>query len=54
MARSTLNQARRNLYLTSRFLGDVNAAQRHKLGKRIINRAMGRFVSGLMRPLWRR
>lgn len=42
--RSTIEQTRRNLYLTQRFLGDVEAAQRGTLVKRVVRRKTRRAI----------
>lgn len=50
---STINKMRRALHLTQRTLGDVEAVRRNRVGQRVVNRVMGRFVSNFMRRLWR-
>jgi len=40
--RSTLAEAERYMYLTSRALGDVNAAKHRRLTKRVVQRRLHR------------
>lgn len=51
MARSTLSQLRRILYLTQRDLGDLQAAQRGPgpLAKRVVRRKVIRSLFQLMK-----
>lgn len=44
--RSAWNRTRRDLYLTQRTMGDVSAARRGRLGRRLVRRS-------LMRELFR-
>jgi hypothetical protein len=44
-----INKLRSILYTTARILGDVNAAKKGKLGKRIANKVIGRAVGKLFR-----
>ena len=44
MSRSVWSQTRRNLYLAQRLMGDVSAAQRGTLGKRLIRRSLTRSL----------
>jgi hypothetical protein len=39
----------RDAYLVSRTLGDINAAQRGRLGKRLVRRVVHRKIIGLLR-----
>jgi len=45
-----ISKVRRNLYRSARLLGDLNAVQKGTVGKRIVRRTTGRYVS---RMLWR-
>lgn len=45
----SINKLRSILYSTARILGDVNAAKKGKLGKRITNKVIGRAVGKLFR-----
>lgn len=52
--RSAWEQTRRNFYLAQRTMGDISAAQRGTLGKRLIRRQATRSVWGpLLRALIR-
>lgn len=44
-----LNQLQRDAYLLSRAAGDVNAAQRGRLGQRLVKRVIHRRIIGLLR-----
>ena len=39
-----INKLRSGLYKSARILGDVNAAQKKKIGKRIARRVVGKFT----------
>lgn len=41
---------RRTLYALARFMGDVNAIWSGRVGKRLVNKAIGRTV---VRRMWR-
>ena len=45
-----LEHIRRNLYLGQRTIGDLQAASRGRLGRRLVRRTVAR---SLMRSLWR-
>ena len=45
-----ISKVRRNLYRSARLLGDLKAVQKGTVGKRIVRRTAGRYVS---RMLWR-
>jgi len=47
--RSILSQTRRDLYLSQRAIGDVQAAQRGTLAKRLIRRQVTRSLFRLFR-----
>ncbi|MDF1610544.1 MAG: hypothetical protein AB1695_13430 [Stygiobacter sp.] len=49
----SINKIRNMLYTISRFLGDVNAIQKGKIGERITRRATGRLTSNLMNKIFR-
>jgi hypothetical protein len=49
----TLNQTRRSLYLLQRSIGDVQVAQRGKLPKRLIRRAVTRKALIPWGKLWK-
>jgi len=49
MARSAWNQVRRDLYLTQRTMGDVSAAKRGTLGKRLARRDLTRALFRVLR-----
>jgi hypothetical protein len=53
MARSAWNQARRDLYLTQRTMGDVSAAQRGPgaLGRRLARRDLTRAFFRVLRQM---
>jgi hypothetical protein len=40
----TWNSVRRGLYFTQRFMGDVSAARRGTLGKRLVRRSLTRTL----------
>jgi len=42
--RSAWNEIRRDLYLTQRTMGDVSAARRGRLGKRLVRRSLTRSI----------
>lgn len=46
----SINKTRGFLYSLARFLGDVNAVKKGKVGKRILRRAAGKATG---RGLWR-
>jgi rRNA maturation protein Rpf1 len=46
----SINKTRGFLYMLSRFLGDVNAVKRGKVGKRIARRAAGKATG---KVFWR-
>ncbi|SDH72931.1 hypothetical protein SAMN05192534_11052 [Alteribacillus persepolensis] len=48
-----IHQLRRILYKTARILGDINAAKRGTMGKRIARRAAGRQTGKLLRRLFK-
>jgi hypothetical protein len=45
-----ISKVRRNLYRSARLLGDLDVIQKGTVGKRIVRRTAGRYVS---RMLWR-
>jgi len=47
---SAIGQVRRGLYKTARALGDLSALTTGKIGKRLINKAIGRSLGRLF---WR-
>jgi hypothetical protein len=47
----TIAGARRNLYKTARFLGDVQAIRRGRVHQRIWNRVVGRILGGIVRGI---
>ena len=55
MARSTWNQARRDLYLTQRTMGDLSAARRGPapLAKRLVRRDLTRTFFRILRQMGR-
>ncbi|WP_240374906.1 hypothetical protein [Bacillus piscicola] len=48
-----INKIRRILYLVSRILGDVNAAKRGTIGKRVARRVAGRQSGKLLRKFFK-
>lgn len=48
----SFSEAQRDLYLTARTVGDVNAARRGRLGQRLLRRGLHRKEIGLLRK-WR-
>lgn len=50
----TLSAVARLLGRLSRFLRDLNAIQRGKVGPRLYNRAVGRGANSVMRKVWKR
>jgi hypothetical protein len=53
-AAMTANEWRRLLHLTQRTIGDVDAARRGRIGKRVYNRALGRIANRILSRLWAR
>ncbi|MBM4436660.1 MAG: hypothetical protein FJ029_05380 [Actinobacteria bacterium] len=51
--RITLSRVRGWLYLWARLLGDVQAARRGRIGRRIARRAVGRLTGRALRRLFR-
>ena len=49
----SLSAFRSFLYTFARFLGDVQAVRRGRIGQRIVNRVIGRIGGRVMRRLWR-
>ena len=49
----TINQFRKILYGIAKFLGDVNAIQKGKIGKRIGRRIVGKMTGKLLRKLFK-
>lgn len=49
----SINKVRNLLYTISRFLGDVNAIQKGKIGERIVRRASGRLTGNFMNKIIR-
>ena len=49
----SINKTRGFLYWLARLLGDVNAAKKGKIGKRIARRAVGKATGRSMRKLFR-
>ncbi len=49
-----INKTRSWLYGTARFLGDVNAVLRGKIGQRIVRRLAGKLTGRLLGKLNRR
>jgi hypothetical protein len=47
-----LNKIRSGLYEVGRVLGDVNAAQKGKIGRRVARRAAGKATGRLFRRLF--
>lgn len=45
----SINKIRKALYTSAKILGDVNAMKKGKLGKRIVNRMIGKALRGLFR-----
>ena len=48
-----INKLRRQLFLTQRTLGDIQAMRNGRGVQRFENRLMGRLVNRFMRRLWR-
>jgi hypothetical protein len=44
---SAIGQVRRGLYKTARLLGDLHAVTTGKIGRRLVNRAIGRAIGRL-------
>ncbi|MFC4182083.1 hypothetical protein [Saccharococcus thermophilus] len=49
----TINQFRKFLYSLAKFLGDVNAIQKGKIGKRIGRRIAGKITGKLLQKLFK-
>lgn len=49
----SISKTRGLLYLIARFLGDVQAVRRGRVGKRIARRLVGRSTGRAMRKLFR-
>lgn len=49
----SLNKTRGFLYWLARLLGDVNAVQKGKVGRRIARRATGKATGRMMRKLFK-
>ena len=49
----SINKTRGFLYWLARLLGDINAAKKGKIGKRIGRRAVGKATGRSMRKLFR-
>lgn len=47
--RSTLSEIRRSSYLLSRTIGDVQAAQRGTIAKRLVRRSLMRAIFRMLR-----
>jgi hypothetical protein len=54
VSKKPLPKVQRDLYLSSRTVGDVNAALNGRLGKRVVRRVYHRKLIGLLRRgrLW--
>jgi len=48
-----INLIRSILYKTAKFLGDINAIQKGKIGERIVKRTVGRTSGRLLQKLFR-
>lgn len=48
-----INNLRRIFYMIARILGDVNAAKKGRLGKRVARRAAGRSTGKVLRRLFK-
>jgi hypothetical protein len=48
-----INGIRRLLYIVARILGDVNAAKKGRVGRRIGRRVVGRSTGKMMRKLFK-
>ncbi|MCK4600396.1 hypothetical protein KAU37_11360 [Candidatus Bipolaricaulota bacterium] len=49
----SVNKARGVLYLVARLLGDVNAVQKGKVGKRVLRRVAGKGTGRALRRLFK-
>lgn len=49
----SLNKTRSLLYSLARLLGDVNAVQKRRVGRRIVRRAAGRGAGRILRKLFK-
>ncbi|MFN3873682.1 MAG: hypothetical protein ACK4R9_11850 [Ignavibacterium sp.] len=47
----TINEIRNILYISAKMLGDINAINKNKLGKRIITRGIGRLTGRFLRSI---
>lgn len=47
----SINSTRSVLYFLARLLGDVNAVQKGKIGRRVVRRATGKITGKAMRKL---
>lgn len=47
----TINKIRNLLYTSAKILGDINAINKNKLGKRILTRGMGRLTGRFLRSI---
>jgi len=48
-----MNKMRAALYLLARLLGDVNAVQKGKVGKRLLRRVAGKGTGRMLRKLFK-
>lgn len=49
----TISKTRSLLYSLARWLGNISAAKRGRVGERVANRAIGRGANKILRKLWR-
>ncbi len=49
----SINKMRGFLYWLAKLLGDINAVQKRKVGKRIIRRVAGKGTGRILRKLFR-
>ncbi|MBS4171955.1 hypothetical protein [Bacillus sp. FJAT-49736] len=49
----SLNKMRKTLRSTEKLLGDINAVQKGKVGKRIVRRAAGKTTGKMLRKLFK-
>jgi hypothetical protein len=49
----SINKTRGFLYKLSRFLGDINAVKRGKVGKRVVRRAAGKSTGKMLRKMFK-
>ncbi|CAI8850022.1 MULTISPECIES: hypothetical protein [Bacillus] len=47
----SINKTRGFLYMIARILGDIDAARKGKLGKRVVRRAAGKTTGKILRKL---